>query len=1401
MSAIEFGISGKLLLVMALLFGLVGHLGARSVYAEEDAFDAMRTKWFDFLTGGTGYDTQDPDIAFKLNAVSQTSWASMDKSSGRTFLWSDMASTTNSSQITNAYGRLRGMALAYRTYGSSVYGDQALKADIVGALDWMYANRYNENKAEYDNWWDWEIGTPLQLNDIVTLMYDDLTSTQIQNYTNAVGHFSPDPTRVNKPFQFVSTGANRAWMCMVVGLRAVLIKSNTDLTAASDALDPLFDYVTSGDGFYEDGSFIQHNIYAYNGSYGASLLQQLVNVLYLLDGSDWEPTSSGLANVYQWVYDSYEPFIYKGAMMDMTRGRSISRNYETDHSVGQGIIASLVRLSQAAPTADAQRLKAMVKYWIQSDTTLNFFRSVDLSVAVQAKAIMADSGVVPRGELTGAKVFAGMDQAVTQRPGYAFGVSMSSSRIGTYEYTNNENLKGWYTGAGMTYLYNDDLQQYSSFWPTVNKYRLPGTTVDTRTRTDGEGGGYLSSKAWAGGSELLGQYAAAGMDYQDYGTTLTAKKSWFMFDDEIVALGAGINSTDGRTIETTVENRMLNVARTTQGTDLAAPAAAPVGSEPLRHKVYAVTDSGNDGNLPENTFDNNLGTRWSASGDGQWIQYDLGKTQQIGYVGISFYVQATRYTTFDIAVSADKNAWTTVYSGNSSVVSNDAIQVFDFPDVSARYVRIVGHGYTNNSANGGNTGPWNSIAEVQIYAPCSAGNLIIPAIVAPLNVESASDSLGSADLTAIQDGKIGTSWTASGDGQWLKLDLGSVKPVGYAGIAFPQGTDRRYTFDIEVSADNSVWNAVYATPYQSAPTTEVTAYDFPDANARYVKLVLHGNDVDLADAVSEVQLYSPSALGPVLDPLHTTRKVKGDEQLIVNGTAKSAALGWSESMGGVSYAYLEGTGGYYFPQPSNIKGARAVSEGSWKQLNIGGPDTTLSKNYVTLWLDHGANPVNEKYAYVLLPNKTASQTAAYSANPNTEILVNNPNTQAVKEKGLGIIGANFWAPSTFSFLTASNPSSLMLKDLSGTLDVGVSDPTHLQNKVTFEIHKSGLSVVSKDASVTVLQLAPTIKFEVDTSVKDGITHHVKFQYNPAVNVPLPTPTPDPTVTSATVKDDMNDYSNMYAHSPYLFFNTSNASYFAGDASRLARTANSNEYVVYKATSGMDLKQFTAKTWFWPYETIDDFQFYTSPDNTTYTPFTPGKTAPAGNWSEVDYSGTLPAGTQYLKIVFAHSTTNAWNPQIGSVELKSAVPAPTVANVTDTMNDFTKMFAHSAQLSFDSSNAATFGGDTSRLQRKTNTSEYVVYKAAAGMDLKQFAAKAWFWPYETAGDFQFYVSADNVTYAAFTPAKATVTGSWNKVDYSGTLPAGTQYLKIVFPITAAQTWNPQIGSVELESRAI
>ena len=53
----------------------------------------------------------------------------------------------------------------------------------------------------------------------------------------------------------------------------------------------LFKYVSSGDGFYKDGSFIQHTDIAYTGSYGSVLLTRSANILFLLEGTLWKVES------------------------------------------------------------------------------------------------------------------------------------------------------------------------------------------------------------------------------------------------------------------------------------------------------------------------------------------------------------------------------------------------------------------------------------------------------------------------------------------------------------------------------------------------------------------------------------------------------------------------------------------------------------------------------------------------------------------------------------------------------------------------------------------------------------------------------------------------------------------------------------------------------------------------------------------------------------------------------------------------------------------------------------------------------------------------------------------------------------------------------------------------------
>ncbi|QFU88347.1 polysaccharide lyase family 7 protein [Amycolatopsis sp. YIM 10] len=143
-----------------------------------------------------------------------------------------------------------------------------------------------------------------------------------------------------------------------------------------------------------------------------------------------------------------------------------------------------------------------------------------------------------------------------------------------------------------------------------------------------------------------------------------------------------------------------------------APAVAAAAGSPL--PVNGVTASADDGNVPSNTLDDDLSTRWSAKGDGVWIRYDLGSAQTIGSVSLAWHQGDTRKSTFDVQVSGDGASWTTVAAGRTSSGTSTGPENYDFPDTAGRYLRIVGHGNTYNE--------WTSITETDVNGADGGGD-------------------------------------------------------------------------------------------------------------------------------------------------------------------------------------------------------------------------------------------------------------------------------------------------------------------------------------------------------------------------------------------------------------------------------------------------------------------------------------------------------------------------------------------------------------------------------------------------------------------------------------------------------------------------------------------------------
>src|SRR6185369_1125913 len=163
--------------------------------------------------------------------------------------------------------------------------------------------------------------------------------------------------------------------------------------------------------------------------------------------------------------------------------------------------------------------KRMIKYWMQADTFRAFISSIgSIDLLTRGIALRDDASITPVNEPVLNQPFPEMDRVAHLRPGFGFGLSLHSSRIYNYESINSENLHAWHTGSGMTYLYNADLGHYDQdYWPTVNPYRLPGTTVDTQTLANSANQSKKSTQSWVGGAEISGLYGVAGMSLASQG--------------------------------------------------------------------------------------------------------------------------------------------------------------------------------------------------------------------------------------------------------------------------------------------------------------------------------------------------------------------------------------------------------------------------------------------------------------------------------------------------------------------------------------------------------------------------------------------------------------------------------------------------------------------------------------------------------------------------------------------------------------------------------------------------------------------------------------------------------------------------------------------------------------------
>ena len=523
--------------------GISSAYRSRVASIEEGAIKAWKTYSFSYEKTFVGTGTDKAHTLFKISYASDN-----DKKYG------------NEGKLGTLYTYIQMMAQGYSTKGTSTYKDPALLQAIKNCLEYAFNNYYGESHltdaamqqwVKDTNWWWWEIGIPSYVVDILMMLHDDLTQAEINRYLIPVDYFVP---RVKY------TACNRLWVGKIAYASAILKNDAVKALITIEDLHEIFDYVTVGDGFYEDGSFIQHGKHPYTGGYGSSMLFELSQFILCLDGTAFRFPAELLDRHYDWLFNTFEPVMYRSNVMASIKGREAARSDEK--TTFTSLFSSFARAAYYSKGETKDRLEAILKYFLVNNDDSIITSNINLGILDYVTALETDPTVTARSGYEIHKVFGSMDRIVQHRPDYSVSIALSSTRIYKYEAINEENKKGWYQGDGMIYIYTPGYDFSNTFFTGTNAYKMPGTTVTSATRVQQNlSGGILGSSDFAGGVGD-GKYGVAafilGYAQNDYfNTNLAARKSYFTFDDEIVCIGSGISeSTTGSEIYTTVENRL-----------------------------------------------------------------------------------------------------------------------------------------------------------------------------------------------------------------------------------------------------------------------------------------------------------------------------------------------------------------------------------------------------------------------------------------------------------------------------------------------------------------------------------------------------------------------------------------------------------------------------------------------------------------------------------------------------------------------------------------------------------------------------------------------------------------------------------------------------------------------------
>lgn len=441
--------------------------------------------------------------------------------------------------------RLTDMGLAYTEADNKYFEDESLYNSILKGYEYWDGKWPNNTLNWFYNW----IAHPRDLGLALIALYPGKKKiVEEPVFKNLTSKWRSTLGRPDTPVDPRTAGANKCDIAMHWIYRSCLTRNIEDMDfAVEQARIPIS--FTTGEGIQADWSYRQHGAQLYLAGYGLEFIQLVTRQSYYLVGTPYTLSGESLDILSQYVRNTYLKIIRGERLNYNVFGRSISR----ENSTSQLGAIPVFEMLKEIDTESAQ----------EYDDAIKRIR----------KEVIPSYGLTPsqthyyRGEYT-----------LVVRPEFTFDVRMASNRMVRSEYDYYENRQGFFlTDGGTCVAVHGD--EYGKTIPLWDWTKIPGTTAPALTTMVRADSYIFNGRSSYAGGVTDGLYGVTAFDMfndqelyaynDDIGTNgvpnpqnprlpaldFGAKKAWFIFDKEIVCLGAGIYSGHDETLNTTIEQR------------------------------------------------------------------------------------------------------------------------------------------------------------------------------------------------------------------------------------------------------------------------------------------------------------------------------------------------------------------------------------------------------------------------------------------------------------------------------------------------------------------------------------------------------------------------------------------------------------------------------------------------------------------------------------------------------------------------------------------------------------------------------------------------------------------------------------------------------------------------------